>query len=138
MDYNRVILTGRLTKDPELRYSGGGKAVVQFGLAVNARRQNAGSQSEETSFFDIVVFGNQAEVCKKYLTKGRSVLVEGRLRQRTWTSEDGQKRRKVEIIANRVHFIGTAQKEAQSIVEPVEDVPAVEDALPDDEEDIPF
>lgn len=133
MDYNRVILTGRLTKDPELRYSGGGKAIVQFGLAVNARRQNAGAQSEETSFFDIVVFGKQAEICKQYLTKGRSVLVEGRLKQRSWTSEDGQKRRKVEIIANLVHFMGTAQKEVKAIEEPVEDVPPGED-----EEDVPF
>jgi len=133
MDYNRVILTGRLTRDPELRYSGGGKAVVQFGLAVNARRQNAGTQTEETSFFDIVVFGKQAETCKQYLTKGRSVLVEGRLRQRSWTSEDGQKHRKVEVIANLVHFLSTAQKETQAQEAPVEDIPPAED-----EEDVPF
>ncbi len=133
MDYNRVILTGRLTKDPELRYSGAGTAVVQFGLAVNARRQNAGTETEETSFFDIVVFGKQAEVCKQYLTKGRTVLVEGRLRQRSWTSEDGQKHKKVEILANQVHFIGTPPKDARAIPEPVDDIPPDED-----EEDVPF
>lgn len=133
MDYNRVILIGRLTKDPELRYSGSGTAVVQFGLAVNSRRQGEGTITEETSFFDIIAFGKQAETCKQYLTKGRTVLVEGRLRQRTWTSDDGQKHRKVEIIANIINFLGGG-KENKVVEEP-----AVEEIPPDEgDEDVPF
>jgi len=134
MDYNKVILIGRLTRDPEMRYSGTGKAVVQFGLAVNSRRQVEGNQTEETSFFDVVVFGKQAETCKQYLTKGRTVLVEGRLRQRSWTSEDGQKHKKVEIIANVVNFIGSAPTRDNKTNDiPVEEIPPDEE-----EEDVPF
>lgn len=135
MDYNRVILTGRLTRDPEMRYTGGGTAIVEFSIASNSRRQGEGGQAtEETSFFDIIVFGKIAETCKKYLTKGRAVLVEGRLRQRRWESDDGQKHRKIEVIANMVQFLGSAQRGDKATEEPVEEIPPVDDSG----EDVPF
>ena len=105
--YNKIILIGNLTKDPELRYTPQGTPVTSFRIAVNYRyRQSAGGDDtkQETLFIDNVVFGKQAESCSKYLNKGSSVLVEGRLQERRWES-DGQQKSKFEVIAQSVRFL---------------------------------
>src|SRR4030066_2128836 len=102
--YNKIILIGNLTKDPELRYTPQGTPVASFRLAVNYRYKQSDEMKQETMFIDNVVFGKQAESCSKYLNKGSSVLVEGRLQERRWES-DGQQRSKFEIIAQSVKFL---------------------------------
>jgi len=104
--FNRIILLGNLTRDPELRFTGGGTPVCQFSLAINRRVKKDDQWEEEVSFFEIVVFGKIAENCAEYLSKGRPVLVEGELVQRRWEAQDGQKRSKIEIVASTVQFLG--------------------------------
>jgi len=109
--YNRVILLGNLTKDPELRYTGGGTggtSICKFGLATNRQwRNTAGEMQEDTCFVEIVVFGRQGETCNEYLSKGRPVFVEGRLSFSTWEDrESGAKRSKIEVVAENVQFLG--------------------------------
>jgi len=107
--YNRVILMGNLTRDPELRYTGGGTAVCNLSLAVNRRVKKGDRWEEEASFFDIVTFGKQAESAAEYLAKGRAVLIEGELTQNRWETNEGQKRSKVVVIANKVQFLGSRE-----------------------------
>ena len=102
--YNRIILIGNLTKDPELRYTPQGTPVCNFRLAVNSRFKQGEDNKDETLFIDIVTFGKQAETCSQYLGKGKSVLTEGRLQERRWES-DGQQRSKVEVVAQTVRFL---------------------------------
>ncbi|MGE5893033.1 MAG: single-stranded DNA-binding protein [bacterium] len=102
--FNKVILIGNLTKDPELRYTPNGAAVSTFRIAVNTRYKQGEENKEETLFIDTVVFGKQAENCSQYLSKGSSVLVEGRLQERRWESE-GQQKSKFEVVAQNVRFM---------------------------------
>jgi single-strand DNA-binding protein len=103
---NRVCLLGRLTRNPDARYSPSGTPVTTLGLAVNNRiKRSDGSWQDDPCFVDIVVFGPQAEACAKYLNKGDPVLLEGRLQYRTWQDQQGQKRSKHEVIAVRVQFM---------------------------------
>jgi len=104
-------MIGNLTKDPEVRYTPGGTPVATLGVAVNSKFKSGDEWKEETLFIDCVVFGKQAESCGQYLAKGRSVLVEGRLRERRWEYE-GQKKSKMEIVASTVRFL--SKKEAGS------------------------
>ena len=113
-NYNKVILMGNLTRDPELRYTPNGTAVATLSLAVNRRYKVNEESREETDFFDIVVFGKQAENCSEYLKKGRPILVDGRLSQRRWETDEGQKRSKVEVVAFSVQFLGTAKEKSES------------------------
>jgi single-strand DNA-binding protein len=103
--FNRVILLGNLTRDPEVRYTPSGTPVATLGLAVNNRVKQGDEWRDEPCFIDVVVFGKQAENCGEYLSKGRAILVEGRLRYRTWESQDGQKRNKHEVVGDRVQFM---------------------------------
>jgi single-strand DNA-binding protein len=104
--YNRVILVGNLTRDPELRYIQSGTAVTEVGLAVNDRRKTAtGEWVEEVTFVDITVWGRQAETVCEYLTKGSSALFEGRLKLDTW-ERDGQKHSKLKVICERMQLLG--------------------------------
>ena len=104
--YNKVILLGNLTRDPELRYTPSGAPVCGFGLALNRRYQNArGSDVEEVTFVEITVWGKQAEACAEYLTKGRTVLLEGHLRQDRWETAEGEKRSQVKVVAESVKFL---------------------------------
>ena len=103
--FNKVILIGNLTKDPELRYTPQGTPVTTFRIAVNSKYKQSDDANQETLFLDSVVFGKQAEPCSKYLNKGSSVLVEGRLRERRWES-NGQQKSKFEVIAQSVKFLG--------------------------------
>jgi len=105
---NKVILLGNLTRDVEVRSTPSGATVGNFGIAVNRRRKNdAGEWVEEANFFNIVVWGRQAENCSQYLSKGSQVALEGRLQSRSWETEDGQKRNVVEVVAENVQFIGS-------------------------------
>lgn len=104
---NKVFLMGNLTRDPELRYIPSGTAVANFTVAVNrVYKDNTGDRKEDVSFIRVVVWGKMAEVCGEYLTKGRPVLVEGRLKSRTWEGQDGQKRSALDVVATSVQFIG--------------------------------
>lgn len=120
-EFNRVFLFGNLTRKPELRYSQGGTAVTTFSIAISHRRRNEERSKDDVSFIDIVVYGKQAESCAEFLDKGRSVLVEGRLQQRRWETSDGQKKSKIEVISNLVHFMGSF-KETPSEIEDEESV----------------
>ena len=109
---NRVILAGNLTRNPELRQLPSGSAVCEFGLAINDRYTNrAGEQVEQTCFTEIVAWNRQAEVCGEYLAKGSLVLVDGRLQYDAWETEDGQKRSKLRVVANRVQFLGRPKRD---------------------------
>ena len=105
---NVVVLVGNLTRDPELRATTGGTSVCRLGLAVNERAKDptTGEWGERPNYFDIDVFGGMGESCAQYLTKGRQVAVEGRLRWRSWETQEGQKRSAVSVVANTVQFIG--------------------------------
>ncbi len=115
---NKVFVMGNLTRDPELRYVPSGAAVANFTVAVNRiYKDKTGAKKEDASFIRVVVWGKIAEVCGEYLTKGRPVLVEGRLQSRSWEGQDGQKRSTVEIVADSVQFIGsrTRREEAPAL-----------------------
>ncbi len=106
---NRVIITGNLTRDPELRsFSGSDNSVCSLRIACNGRRKNAetGQWEDQPNYFDVTVWGAQGENCSRYLSKGRPVAIDGRLRWREWTTPDGQKRQAVDIIAETVQFLG--------------------------------
>jgi single-strand DNA-binding protein len=107
---NVVVITGNLTRDPELRSTGGGTSVCELRVAVNSRRKDGstGEWVDKPNYFDVTVFGAQGENCANYLSKGRPVAVEGRLDWREWEAKDGSgKRQKVSIIANSVQFLGS-------------------------------
>ncbi len=136
--YHRIIIAGHLGRDPEMRYTPNGTPVTTFTMASNRRWvDQEGQQQEETIWFRVSTFGRLAETCNQYLSKGRAVLVEGRLRPdgsgnpRIWVGNDGVARANFEVVATTVRFLGRAE-EAVSLEEP-EERPAVED-----EEEIPF
>lgn len=114
--FNKVILLGNLTKDPEIRYTPNGTAVANFSMAINRRFKQGGEVKDEVCYLDIVVFGKQAENCGQYINKGDSVLIDGRLQQRRWEAEDGQKRSKIEVVAQSVQFMPKKQGAAAGIV----------------------
>ena len=101
MDIAKALLIGRLTRDPEIRYTAKGTAVTTMRLAVNHRARD----KKETSFFDVVTFGQLAETCGEYLSKGRAVLVDGRLREHSWNAPDGGRRSRIEVVAASVEFL---------------------------------
>jgi single-strand DNA-binding protein len=104
---NRVVLVGNLTRDPELRHTPSGTSVCSLRIAVNSRRRDeSGQWSDKPNYFSISVFGNQAESCAQYLSKGRPVAIDGRLDWRQWEAQDGSKREAVEIVAESVQFLG--------------------------------
>jgi single-strand DNA-binding protein len=105
-DLNRVTLVGRLTRDPELRHTAGGDPVCSIRLAVSSRaRDEAGGWGDRSNYFDVTVFGRQAETASTYLAKGRRIGVDGRLSWREWQAQDGTRRQSVEVIANDVFFL---------------------------------
>jgi single-strand DNA-binding protein len=106
---NVVVITGNLTRDPELRHTGGGTAVCDLRVAVNTRRKDqSGQWVDKANYFDVTVWGAQGENCANYLSKGRPVAIEGRLEWREWEAKDGSgKRQAVQIIANTVQFLGS-------------------------------
>jgi single-strand DNA-binding protein len=116
---NNVVLIGNLTRDPELRYTPSGLPVCTLRLAVNRNFTN--QQGEiETDYFNVVVWRNQAEKCAEYLSKGRQVAVTGRLQSRSWEGNDGQKRSAVEVVADRVVFLGRREQREEGPSDMVE------------------
>lgn len=111
--FNRIILIGNLTKDPEVRYTPSGTPVTTLSIAVNSRFKQADEIKDDVLFIDAVVFGKQAESCGQYLSKGNAVLVEGRLRERRWEYE-GQKKSKFEVMANNIKFMPKREPRQQS------------------------
>lgn len=105
MNLNKVLLIGNLTRDPELKTLPSGSSVASFGIATNRVWKNQqGERQEEVQFHNIVVFGKQAETASQYLKKGASAFIEGRLQTRSWDAQDGTKKSKTEIVAERVQF----------------------------------
>ncbi len=110
---NRVVLTGNLTRDPELRSLPSGMAVCSLRIAVNTRRKGAsGEWEDKPNYFDVTVWGGQGENCARYLAKGRPVAVDGRLEWREWETQDGQKRQAVDVVADSVQFLSSPRDEA--------------------------
>ncbi|WP_425400689.1 single-stranded DNA-binding protein [Aeoliella sp.] len=103
--FNRVILVGNLTRDPELRYLPSGTAVAEIGMAVNERVKKNDQWVDEVNFFDVTLWARTAEVANEYLSKGSSLLIEGRLKYDTW-EKDGQKRSKIKIIGEKMQMLG--------------------------------
>ena len=116
MSINRVNISGNLTRDPELRRSNAGTAILSFGMAVNDRRKNPKTEEWEDypNFVDCVMFGPHAEAVSRYLAKGSKVAVEGKLRYSAW-EKDGQRRSKLEVIAEQIEFMSRAQQQAPVI-----------------------
>lgn len=110
--FNKVILIGNLTKDPELRYTPQGVPVCTLRIASSTKYKSGDEMKEETLFIDIVVWRKQAESAGQYLQKGKSVLVEGRLQERRWEA-DGQQKSKFEVVAQSVRFLGGGRKSEQ-------------------------
>jgi single-strand DNA-binding protein len=106
---NRVVITGNLTRDPELRSTPNGMSICGLRVAVNGRRKDGetGQWVDKANYFDVTVFGAQGDNCAQYLAKGRPVAIEGRLNWREWEAQDGSKRQSVDIIADTVQFLGS-------------------------------
>ncbi len=154
--YNRVILMGNLTRDPEMRYIPSGTAVTNFGLAMNERYtdRQTGEQRENTCFVDIEAWGRQAEIANEYLSKGRPVFIEGALKFDSWEAEDGSKRNRLSVRAFRIQFIGGrpdgdemggGYADAQPAAAPTQSTPYQEapapqasSTTPSTDDDIPF
>lgn len=109
---NKVFLMGNLTRDPELRYTPAGAAVVNLGLAVNRYfKSKDGQNQKDTCFINVIVWGQMAEVCNQYLQKGRQVIVEGRLQSRNWKDNEGKNRTTIEVKADNVQFMQPRAKD---------------------------
>jgi single-strand DNA-binding protein len=143
MSFNKIILVGNLGRDPELRYTPKGDPVCSFSMATNERRKDkTGEMQDQTTWFRITLWGRQAETASQYLTKGRPVYIEGRLRVEEWTDRDGKARYTLEVHATDMQFIGsgggggmraeTAQTERPAATEPAPSHPD----FPED--DVPF
>jgi single-strand DNA-binding protein len=105
MNFNKAIIIGRVTKDPEIRTTPSGQSVATLSVATNrVWNSNSGERQEKTEFHNIVAWGKLAEICGQYLTKGQEVLFEGRMETRTWEGQDGQKRSRTEIIAENMQM----------------------------------
>ncbi|MCI8593844.1 MAG: single-stranded DNA-binding protein [Oscillospiraceae bacterium] len=148
---NKIMLMGRLTRDPELRYTQSGTPVASFSLAVDRDFKNKETGEKTTDFIDIVVWRQTAEFVSKYFTKGRMAVVEGRLQIRDWTDKDGGKRRSAEVVADNVYFGdsrrdgdggGSGYQPASHASAPAADYAAPADdrfaELTDDDGELPF
>jgi single-strand DNA-binding protein len=142
--FNKVILMGNLTRDPELRYTPKGTAVARLGLAVNrVWKTETGENREEVTFVDIDAYGKQAETISQYLKKGSPILVEGRLRLHTWEDKQNQKQSKLRVDLETFKFVGPANREggAPAAPRPAAAPAAAEPAnaeAPPEGDDVPF
>ena len=136
---NVVVITGNLTRDPELRSTPGGTSVCKLRVAVNSRRKDwlTGEWVDKPNYFDVTVWGTQGENCANYLAKGRPVAIEGRLDWREWETKERGKRQTVEIIANSVQFLGSKPTD-EDAPEEAEDREPVGAAAGGADDDIPF
>ena len=148
--FNKVILVGNLTRDPELRYTPKGTAIAKIGLAVNrVWRTETGEQKEEVTFVDVDVFGRTAENVGQYMRKGRPIMIEGRLRLDQWDDKQtGQKKSKLGVVAETVQFLGSptggeggapaAPRPRPAAAAPSAPAPESGDAEPPHDDDVPF
>ena len=138
MGINRVVISGNLTRDPELRATGSGMNVLKLGVAVNDRRKNqqTGEWEDVPNFIDVTVFGARAEALSRFLSKGSKVAIEGKLRWSQWESQAGEKRSKLEVIADEVEFL-SSRDGGSGGGSAIVDAPAP-DAMDDLGEEIPF
>jgi len=138
--FNKVILMGNLTKDPEVRFTPSGTPVATFSLAVNRRYKQGEELKDEVCYIDIVVFGKQAENCGQYLSKGHGVIVDGRLQQRRWETDDGQKRSKHEVVAQTINFLPKRAEASGTAVSTSKTAPAAEGVSGEEfvDNDVPF
>lgn len=115
MSINKVVISGNLTRDPELRTTPGGTDVLSLGVAVNdrAKNQQTGQWEDRPNFVDCVMFGNRAQSVAPYLSKGAKVAIEGKLRWSQWQAQDGSKRSKVEIVVDEIEFVGIRDQAPQ-------------------------
>jgi single-strand DNA-binding protein len=141
-DINRVTIVGRLTRDPELAHLPSGTAVLKLGVAVNGRQKDEGGNwIDKPNFFDVKVFGNQADALNNHLSKGRRVGVDGRLDWSSWEAQDGTKRSKVEIVAQSVQFLdsrGDTGGDGERQFVPAAATAGNEDFAASADDDIPF
>ena len=151
-NFNRVIVAGNLTRDPQLSYTPSNTAVCEFGMAINRKwKDRDGNSKDEVCYVDIISYGRQAEVINQYMGKGRPMLVEGRLRYRQWTSKEGQNRNKLDIVVENFTFLGGApqgggqgrpaggRSAAHAQPGAMDDAPPPPpDDLPPDDPDVPF
>ncbi|KAF0209474.1 MAG: single-stranded DNA-binding protein [Actinomycetota bacterium] len=140
MSINKVIITGNLTRDPELRSTASGMNVLKMGVAVNDRRKNqsTGEWEEVPNFVDVTVFGNRAEPLSRFLSKGAKVAIEGKLRWSQWENPQGEKRSKLEVVADEIEFMSSRDGGGSGggSYTPPADAPATTPDL--DGEEIPF
>ncbi|MFZ6030212.1 MAG: single-stranded DNA-binding protein [Chloroflexota bacterium] len=126
---NKVMIIGRLGRDPEMRYTPSGKPVTTFSVAVSRNWNTSdGERRSETEWFNVVAWGSLAEICKEYLVKGQSVYIEGRLQTRHWDDEKGNKRTSVEVVANEMIMLGERRENSD----------ATADEFPNEEDEFPF
>jgi len=143
MSFNKIILVGNLGRDPELRYTPQGTPVCSFSLATNERRKdrNTGENNDITTWFRVTLWGRQAETASQYLTRGRPVYIEGRLRVEEWTDRDGKPRHTLEVHATDMQFIGGGRSE-DATPAPARAAAAASDAMPPatdlSDDDVPF
>jgi single-strand DNA-binding protein len=139
MSFNKIILVGNLGRDPELRYTPQGTPVCSFSMATNEKRKDkSGEMQDQTTWFRVTLWGRQAETASQYLTKGRPVYIEGRLRVEEWTDRDGKPRHTLEVHGTDMQFVGGARSE-----EPLAEKAAAAGVGPTEQpdlsdEDIPF
>jgi single-strand DNA-binding protein len=148
--FNKVILVGNLTRDPELRYTPKGTAIAKVGMAVSRRwKSETGEMKEETTFVDVDVFGRTAENVAQYMRKGRPMLIEGRLRLDQWDDKQtGQKRSKLGVVAEIVQFLGSptggeggapgSRPSSPTAPAPTPEAPVEPDGPPPEQDDVPF
>ncbi|HVS21973.1 MAG TPA: single-stranded DNA-binding protein [Pyrinomonadaceae bacterium] len=144
MSFNKITLVGNLGRDPELRYTPQGTPVCSFSLATNERRKDrtTGENNDITTWFRVTLWGRQAETASQYLTRGRPVYIEGRLRVEEWTDRDGKPRHTLEVHATDMQFIGGGGRGDEAGAAPAKASAAVSEAAPEptdlSDDDIPF
>jgi single-strand DNA-binding protein len=153
--FNRVILAGNLTRDPQLKYLPNNTPVCEFGLATNRKwKDRDGTMKEDVCFVDITAFGKPAEIINQYMTKGRGILIEGRLKFRQWTDKEGKNRSKLDVVAENFQFLGErgaggggpergVSPGQRSTARPasapaMDEPPPMDDGPPPEDADIPF
>ena len=141
MSFNKITLVGNLGRDPELRYTPQGTPVCSFSLATNERRKdrNSGEANDITTWFRVTLWGRQAETASQYLTRGRPIYIEGRLRVEEWTDRDGKQRHTLEVHATDMQFIGDAKPDADAKSSSAAETQPPAEATDDPtDDDVPF
>ncbi len=139
MSVNKVILIGNLGKDPDLRYTPGGKAVASFSLATSERWTGQdGQKQENTTWHNIVAWGKQAEVMKEYLAKGKQVYIEGRIANRSYDDKEGNKKYISEVVVQNFTFLGSKDSGSRATSSPAPEEAVHQTTPPDAEDDLPF